>query len=975
MPMIKCNQGKWLLGALTADGLWQHFASPGGRGKENGVFPQHGAELVVGRDAELEVLAHFLDSLPNGAAAVVIEGDQGVGKSHLLNAAVAAGRSREYRILHCEPAESEAQFPFTSLGDLLKDVGDDAFVLLPEPQRRALEVALLRTELERLVVDDRAVLLGTVAALQVLAHSSPVVIAIDDLQWIDDRSRLVLSYVFRRLESEPVGVLVVGSPESPKDSSLGLERMSLRGRVRPLKVGPLDIDSIAKLLRFRLNSSLPKAAIGQIHRNSGGNPFVALELGRAIPSVGGHPRAGQALPVPQSVRELVRPKQAYLSSGATEVLVTVWALAHPTKSLVQAAIGRRGRRSELLVNAIEAGLIEVDGDRVLVNHPLLAAVSYAEMRVQDRHQLHERLADIVADPEERARHLALSGHGPDHAVALELDRAAALAYSRGASDRAADFCELAAEFTPPRRPLEARRRRLHAADYHLEAGNTARARSLLEQAVENMEAGPARADVLRRLGEVHWYGGGSRADEFLAQAALEAGDDASGGALIERDLAWTHLRRGDVTTGLVHAQVAMALTDGLRDGLRGEILATFVLAEAFQGRNGHLQALELAAESEEWTKEPGIHSHPGLLLGVLLKWTDRFDAARYRLEAMREQATKRGDVTCLPFLLHQLSELETWAGNTEVARRHALALSEVAAQTGQEPFRPASLHALALVDACRGKVEEARSAATEGARLAERSGELVFMMQNRSVLGFLELSVGNSVDADRHLRLVTEMAAERGVVEPGSLRFHADAIEALIGVEEFDRAKELLERLEERARTLGGTWALATAGRCRGLLNATLGDVDGAVAALDSALKIHEQLPQPLERGRTLLAMGNVQRRNRQKQAARNALESALRIFEGLGAVQWAERARAEFERNGSTSNGSNGSNGLTKTEHRVTELAIDGLTNQEIANALYMGRKTVETHLSNVYRKLGVRSRLELARKLLFGGHPQGEA
>jgi DNA-binding CsgD family transcriptional regulator/tetratricopeptide (TPR) repeat protein len=973
------------------------------------MFPQQRPEEVVGREGELEALLGFLDAVPTGCTALILEGEPGVGRTHLLKAALAIARNRAYRVLQSRPAEVEAQFSHAVLADLFDFQIDDVLHCLPEPQRRALECALLRRDSAG-AVDHHAVAQAVLGVLRAMAREAPIIIAVDDLQWIDQASALVLEYALRRLDGDAIGLLTVAPSGNGLLPTLGLPALAAEGRVHRIPVGPFDVVPLAHLLRSRLGRSLPRSMVARLHQTCGGNPSFALEMGRGIVSLGRELEPGEPTPLPHDRLKQESERLSRLSPAARRVLLTVSALSHPTAEVVRALMGRSDRRADGLKEVIREGLVELEGNRIRITDPLLATAAYAQVSQDERRNVHRRLAHVVVDPEQRAWHTALSSSGPDPSAASALDKAAAIAKDRGAPATAGEFSQLAARLTPADRRHEANRRNLEAARSHLTAGDTALAGALLEKTAAGVAPGPGHADCLRLLGEVGWYRGQVRAEEFLEGALSEGGEDVVLRATALKDLAWTALRRGDLLRGSLHAQHAMDIAaSAASSGLGAESLATLALTEAAQGRNSRSDALERVAASADWADDLGIHSHPGLVLGVLLKWADRFELSRTWLESAQLETERRGDMACVPFLLHHLTELECWAGRPDAAGRHASALSEAVAQTGQEPFRSASLHARALVAAHRGRTEEARAAATEGVALAERSGTLLFLMQNHAVLGSLELSLGNPDRAHRQLEWVTETAMAIGLVEPGAIRFLADAIEALVAMGQLEEAGRLLDHLEERGRALDRAWALVTAGRCRGLLLASRGAMDEALASLDMALRIHQRLPQPLELGRTLLVLGTVQRRARHKRESREAMEAALKIFEEVGAVLWHDRTRAELGRNGlasngslglngshgpngshglHASNGSNGSNGangsvvsrsnstkgVTPTEQRVSELVLEGMTNQEIARALFMGRKTVETHLSNVYRKLGVRSRVELTRKLASAEVSQGE-
>jgi DNA-binding CsgD family transcriptional regulator len=291
-----------------------------------------------------------------------------------------------------------------------------------------------------------------------------------------------------------------------------------------------------------------------------------------------------------------------------------------------------------------------------------------------------------------------------------------------------------------------------------------------------------------------------------------------------------------------------------------------------------------------------------------------------------------------------------------------------AERTEQEVLLAVNLYARALVNAHLGLAGQARADAEAGLAFGEQSRDPWLIGINLWVLGFLELSLGRLAEADRHLSRAADIGESIGLQEPGQWRFHADHMEAVIGLGELARAGDLLDRFEERAQATARTWALATAARSRGLLQAARGDVDGAAAAFEKALAHHQRLPMPFELGRTMLARGQLLRRLKQKRAARESLQAALEVFERLGAPLWAERTHAELRRIGLRPAAPLG---LTPTEERVADLVAAGHTNREAAQALFLSVHTVEDNLRRIYRKLGVRSRTELAASYPSRGAP----
>jgi DNA-binding CsgD family transcriptional regulator len=301
-------------------------------------------------------------------------------------------------------------------------------------------------------------------------------------------------------------------------------------------------------------------------------------------------------------------------------------------------------------------------------------------------------------------------------------------------------------------------------------------------------------------------------------------------------------------------------------------------------------------------------------------------------------------------------------GRLESASAYAQRAYEGAVETGQENEQPFALTMKALVDAHLGRVEAAREATDEGISLALRLGVVPAYLELRAARGFLELSLASYEEAHRFLDLLHEEVARAGFGEPSLFRFHGDAIETLVALGKLEEAASLLSELEERGEALQHPWARVVAARCRGLIAAARGDLPDAFASLEHAFELHPGLGQPLELARTHLVMGTIRRRSRQKRAARDSLQAALNSFEQIGARLWAERARAELARIGGRAPAADA---LTPTERRVAELVAAGGTYREVADALFISPKTVQWNLSKIYRKLGIRSRAQLAASL----------
>jgi len=732
-----------------------------------------------------------------------------------------------------------------------------------------------------------------------------------------------------------------------------------------MRIDPLDEAGIDRLLAVRLGAAFRRPTLRAVQQASGGNPLFALELARGLVRDGATVGEGIPLPVPETLRDLMADRIARLPENVREGLLVVAAAAQPTVGQIESALSPE-RAAEVLSAAVEAGMIEVDRGRVRFTHPLLGSVLYREAPLDEIHRAHRRLADALADTEQRARHLALATALPEPEVAAYLDEAARIARTRGAPDAAAALSEQALRLTPADASADLARRAIEAADSYANAGATARAHELLAGLLPTLEAGRWRARVLHRLARLDAYEEGFRdVAGKLHQALEEAGDDRPLQAALERDLALTLSHSGELREAAPHARRALGLARALADrDLVADAEATAASVEVMLGRGlpedlrMETEAFDQAAEGDRLERHPALLLHV-LTWGAIRKWSDDFDGARRTLTGLLARLTEREEEGMLVPVLFHLSELESWTGNIEAAENYARTCIEATLRAAQPGTRALALYAIALVDAHLGRVDEARSVAEEGLALAEQADDPRMTIRHLKTLGFLELSLGDIVAAEDRLGRARELSAAVGYGEPGVFRLDGDAIESLVALGRLDEAAELTEELAERGRRLGRPWALATAERSRALLAAARGDLGEAESGLGRAMAEFELLPQPLERGRTLLLLGTVRRRRRQRRRAREALDQAGAIFEALPAPLWAKRARDELDHiRGRPDAGWD----LTATEREVAGLVAEGLTNREVAARLYVSQKTVEFHLRNVFRKLGVRSRTELA-------------
>ena len=912
---------------------------------------------VFGRGRELGAVAAFLDGLPSGPSGLLLEGEAGIGKTTVWMAGLADAAARSYLILPARPTESEAKLSFAALGDLLGGVIERVLVGLPAPQQNALQVALLLKDPEGTPLEHRAVCAAFLGVVRLLAAHSPVVIAVDDLQWLDRPSAVTLDYVLRRLEKEPVGLLAsVRVGAGGQLASVAGAGLAAR-RIGHLPIGPLAPADYEAAIRALAGDRLSRLTIRRLFEASGGNLFYGLELARALGRMGTDLLPGEPLPVPAGLHGVLSSRVAALPADVQDVLLAASCLRSPTTSMLEQANGPTAWPA--LQAAAAEGVVEIEGTRVRFTHPLLASAIYSGVAPWRRRQAHRKLSLIAPNAEERARHQALSVAGPDEDAAAGLAAAAQAAAARGAPGAAADLAELAVARTPVELAPARRRRRLDAAGYLFRAGDTARARHGLEALAQDMPSGGERAETLLVLARLLLHDAGDLvAVPVLEEALAEASADPVLQARIHISLARTC--GVDLRYCVRHAEAGLAQAQQAGDlGLARQARAEKQYADFMLGRGLGFELADDGVVEPEPEREPSaVEERASTILGLCLVRADRFDEARRLLQRAVQAAQEEGDESSLPNLLAHLADLECWAGNWRAAERCASRSWEAGEQVGHRAWRVTTFYARALIDAHIGRIDAARAEAGEGLSVAAAAGDDWATMMLHGVLGFAELSAGNLEAAEASLSAAVGLAGRIGLAEPAAWRFHANHVEIVIGLGDLDRAEVLLTWLERQGRATGRLWTLATAARCRALLLAAQGDTPGAVQALDEALGHHQHLAMPFELARTLLVSGQMQRRAKRKRIARQHLDDALGIFESLPAPAWAARARSELSRTGLRPPAPLE---LTATEERVAVLAASGHTNRQVAAALFLSPRTVEANLARVYRKLGVSSRAEL--------------
>lgn len=907
-----------------------------------------GSTQLVGRGEELRRLDGFL----NGASrtTLLIEGEPGIGKTTLWQAGVVRAEELGFRVLQARPAAAERELSFAALGDLLLGV-QDHIGALPAPQRRALRIALALADANGKPPEQRTIALAVLGLFRVLAEEDPVLVALDDVQWLDPQSASAIQFAVRRFDGERTRLLATLRPPAEPSGLADGERLTL---------GPLSVDALDRLARSHLGAQFLRPTLHELARASGGNPFYALEIAAAALRSGQTIEPGEPLPVPTKLRDVVRYRLAELTPPARDTALVTAALAHPTVAVVEEA-AHAG-----LHEAIAAGILEQIDDSLRFTHPLFASTVYDDAEPTQRIDVHRRLAKIVDGPEERARHLAESSDAPDEEVASALEHAAANLAARGAADAATKLAKRAVHLTPPDRG-SGHSRGIAWARYTAQAGDPVFAEKLLERQVETSRTGQERAEVLLELGrthELHKGFAGTRAHYERALAEFDDVDDPELRTRIMIELGALDI--GEARTDSDTTEGALALAEHLGN--------PDLLARALANHAGWLMLLGRPPSDEYWRRAIEIEARSGELrmdgpthtyAYVTFMRGDLETSAELGRRVM-ESFARRGD-PLLADLLMEACERERELGDPKTAARYADEAHELVLQTGRELLEPACVLLKARLNIRFGELELARSQAEQAIALSNgmqksEAGRAYIEMLGKTVLGQVAAELG---DHARALEFLSDAiaAAQRlhGFGEAFAAQVIAGAVEELVVLGRHEEAAEHVKRLESPPEAADAPWLDAITARARGVVAAAAGDPTAAVAQLERSVNIMETAvtPSPFELARTLLALGRVQRRERQKQAAREPLQRALDLFERVGARLWAEKARDELRRIGGRPAAANG---LTSTELRIAEHVAAGRSNAEVAQELFISPKTVEWNLSKIYKKLRVRSRAELA-------------
>jgi DNA-binding CsgD family transcriptional regulator len=906
---------------------------------------------VISRSAEFRAVSEFLLSAERQPTGLVFEGEAGIGKTTIWLAAVAQARERGFRVFSARVGQTESVLAFAAVADLLADVDPAVLAGLPEVRRVAVDRVLLRASSEGPITDQHVVAAAFASVLDRLAVDAPVLVAIDDVQWLDSSSQAVVAFAARRLNGR-VGVLATERCDPDRGNVVNWLHLARPDGIERIRVGSLSLGGLHVLISSRLGRTFSRPTMVRIFEVSGGNPFYALELARAIDTSSARIQPS----LPSTLAELMRLRIGSLEGEAGDLLLAAASVGNPTVALLAQVAGTTVDRAvQLLDDAEGKGIVAIDGNIVRFTHPLLARSVYTDASAGRRRAMHRALAAVVLLPELRARHMALAASSADAETLKALDAAADAARARGAPAAAAELVELAIGLGGDKPS-----RRIRAAEHHFKAGDADRSRTLLDSTIDQLRPGPLRGIALNLMAGIRIYD-----DTFVEAAALlkRALDDAEDNPGLQTQtlmsLAFAQGMSGEFDESLRNARQAVAHAEELgHPPLISRALAMLVNTKFLYGQGVDEASLQRALELEQPDVDIPIPFCASAVHALVLAWTGQLDEARTRMAAVRDRCVEYGAENDMMAVSGYCTLIEIWRGNFTEAALLAEDTMERAEQVGGS--RTIALTVRAAVAAYTGRERDARADAAAALTIARQCGSPRLAEWPTMSLGFLEVSLGKYAKALSTLQPMLEVFDSLPGTEIMTAMFVPDAVEAMIRVGRHADAQPLIEVLEHNGNRLGRSWMLAVGARCRSMWLAARGDVAAAERMARDAMAEHERLPMRFEGARTQLLLGQLQRRQRQKEAASATFREALHAFDEMGTPLWADRARAELAR---VNVAPSRDVGLTLSERRVAELAASGMTNRDVGAALFISPRTVEANLARIYRKLGIKSRAELGR------------
>ena len=909
------------------------------------IVPQQRSNPPIGR---VEVVNHANDLLSLGGS-VLLRGPAGIGKSTILE--TLAYERREALVLRVAAAEVESGLPYLTLVDLFGTVLANHGVVLRGHLRAALDAALLRSAAPTTAQDELAVRLAVLELIRALAARDPILLVIDDLPWVDAPSAGVLQFVARRLDGLPVQMIAAARVNS--------DEVIPRADLCPppcseLTVPSLGADDVADLLRARFGDRLNRSSILRVHAASGGNPLFALELGRSVAERGEPIMLDEPLPVPDRIRGLLTARIAALPAATRDVLVIAAAAARPSREVLDRA---GSLTNGVLMPAIDSGVATIDGDgAVRFTHPLLREMVYSDAAASARSSAHERLAEAVDDPVERARHLALARPEPDEALAGTLADAATVARRRGAPAVAADLAQLAADRSVDVAAGAARR--LEAALYAEEAAMTEDARRLATEALRSAVDPTVRVRLHLLLVDLAGQDQ-SHIGPLLDDAYADAGTDAALGAQVRLYRGHKALYDGDLVVAHTELEWARHLAEA--SGETGVLVRALALLATNPKPGGAEFDDDLLAKAALLAQSLPLTSGPlavRTLNATAVMRNGDVATALQELESMRTTVERGGSVSDLASVLLSVTTAYNRAGrcaDSLVAGRLCLRLfSDLDATPGP------GLVVGTIAELHGGSLSAAARHAEDAITACLAAGDDDWLQMAYAAQGQILMLQGDPVGALEPMRLAYEVQQRRRLLDPGLYMWHADFVESLVSSGARPEATRVLAEVTVRADELGRDLARLSLARASGVLTAADGDPRAGAAEINAGLERWAHHPFPMEIARAWHSLGTIERRAHRRGAAREAFAEAARRYEVLGAQTWLAAAESELAK----LNGPRGM-GLSETEQRIVDLVRRGCTNREIARSTFLSVKAIEANLTRLYRRFGVRNRDQLSRAI----------
>jgi DNA-binding CsgD family transcriptional regulator len=899
--------------------------------------------MLLGREREQQALERLLHEARDGRSGVLaLVGEAGIGKSALLEHAATA--AADMRILRARGVASEAQIPFAGLFELLRPALD-CLGAIPEPQSAALQSALaLRPSQE----DDRfAIGAATLSLLAAAAEERPVAVLVDDAHWLDGSSADALLFALRRLLAEPIAVVLTArAGELSLLDGSDLPRLELDG---------LDADAAALLLR-RVSPGADDDAAARLHRETGGNPLALLELaGAPLPAL--VPDA--PVPVLTSVARTYVERAAALPAATRHALLLATATDRGDLALLARAGGRLGAAVADLDPAEAAGLVSLREGALEFRHPLARSAIYAAASAEQRRRVHRALAETLpdADVDRRAWHLSLAAAGPDEAASSALAQAAERAHRRSAYGVSSEAYERAARLAPA--PERRAALLCEAAEAAWLGGHAERAVALLDESARTAADEELRLRLDHLRGHIALLRGPLAAGEALLVEAAERAEPGTAVVMLAEAVAGAfYAADGRLMQECGRRVAALAAADGgTRAAFFGRMASGMALVMTGDGERGAesiREAVGMMERSDELRTDPRLLAF--VSMGPL--WLRETSVGRALVDRAVAAARAQAAVGVLPHLLTHLAIQDATSDRWVEAQAGFDEAIALARETGQWVVLSGALARAAWLEARLGRADACRGHAEEALALAREHGAGLSEIWALAALCDLELGGGDAAAALAHAEEQQRVMTRRRIGD-ADLSPAPEQVELFLRLDRPDEAAGALAPFAGAAAAKGQPWALARAARARGLLAP-----DGAFAScFEQALELHRRTPDVFEAGRTELAYGARLRRAGERIRAREHLRLAVKTFDGLGAAPWAEGARTELAATGERARRRDPStlDQLTPQELRISLLLAQGRTTREAAAALFLSPKTIEYHLRNAYRKLGVHSRDDL--------------